>query len=136
MIDQKIDDEKYLLAKKLYENGVLKPAKDMFIDLILKNPFIWQLWFALGATYQREKEYISAIKSFNLALVLDNKNASAHFHIAESFLSLDDKKNAKAHLNLASKYCTDEDLNEMIQILIKQNYLHAKQFATNQFVTK
>ena len=120
---EKIDEEKYQIAKNLYENGVLHGAKNLFLELILSNPFIWQLWFSIGAIHQREKDYIEAIKSYNIALVLDKKNANAYFHIAESFLSLNESKKASINLDLADKYCQDKNLEEKIQILKKQNKL-------------
>lgn len=120
---EKIDEQKYQIAKNLYENGILKSAKDLFFELILQNPFIWQLWFSIGAIFQREKNYTEAIKSYNMVLVLNKKNANVYFHIAENFLSLNEKKKAFMTLDLAEKYCQEKDLKEKIQILKKQNNL-------------
>ena len=119
----KIDEieEKYLEAKSLFENGILKSAKEIFVELTLKKPFKWEFWFALATIYEQEKNYTQAIISYNMVIVLDPKNAKAHLHLAECFLSRNDKKKAIENLKLADKYVKDSDLKDKIQILIKQN---------------
>jgi len=119
----KIDEieEKYLEAKNLFENGILKPSKEIFVNLTLKDPFKWEFWFALGAIYEQEKNYSQAVISYNMVIVLDPKNARAYFYLAECFLSQNNKKKALENLRLASKYVKEPDLKDKIQILINQN---------------
>lgn len=116
-------DEKYEIAKNLYENGILKNAKELFKELILKDPFIWQFWFAIGAIYQKEKNYFQAIFSYNLAKLLNKENAFLYFHAAESFLSINNKKKASDELKVAKKLTHDANLLDKIEILEKQNNL-------------
>jgi len=79
------------------------------------------LWFSLGVVYQLENNYNESIKSYNMAIILNSENAFIYFHLAESFLSLNDKKNALSALDMAKKYCTDANLKDKIFTLINQN---------------
>lgn len=112
---------KYIEATNFYNSGCLKIAKDLFVHLILKDPFRWEFWFSLAAIYQLEKNYKEAILSYKRASLLNPKNAKIYFHLAECFLSLNDKKNALIALNQAKNYCLDENLKDKISLLIQQN---------------
>lgn len=114
-------EEKYLEAKSLFENGILKNAKELFVELTLKKPFKWEFWFALATIYEQEKNYTQAIISYNMVIVLNSKNAQSYLHLAECFLSQNDKKRAIENLKLAEKNANDPDLKDKVQVLIKQN---------------
>lgn len=114
-------EEKYSQAKRLFENGILKDAKDIFVELTLKKPFNWEFWFALATIYEQEKNYTQAIISYKMAIVLNPENDILYFHLAECFLSINDKKQAIENLKLAQKYTKDSFLKDKVQILIKQN---------------
>ncbi len=114
-------EKKYQKAKALFENGFLKKAKEIFVNLTLKKPFNWEFWFALGATYEEEKNFDQAIISYNMSIVLNPKNAQSYLHLAECFLSQNNKKLAIENLKIAEKYAKDSFLKDKIQILKEQN---------------
>ncbi|MFA6118754.1 MAG: tetratricopeptide repeat protein [Parachlamydiales bacterium] len=114
--------EEYSKAKKLYENGLYKEAKKIFVDLTLKNPFVWELWFSLSAIYQLENNYQQAISCYNIASVIDPQNPHIYFHLAECHLSINDRIKALDYLLLSEKNCNDIILKDKILILKEQNY--------------
>jgi len=114
--------EDYNVAKDLYENGLYSIAKKKFVDLILKNPFVWEFWFSLSIIYLIEKDYKKALPFFNIASTLNPNDANIYFHIAECHLSLNELKKALNFLNLAEKYSADSSLLDKILILKKQNF--------------
>ena len=116
-------EEKYEIAKNLFENGVFIPSKEMFIELVLKDPFRWEFWFAIGSIYEKEKNYTQAIISLNMAKILDSKNAGIYFQLAENYLSANDKKKAFTMLDIAKSLSEDKNLLDKIQILKNQNNL-------------
>jgi len=116
-------EKKYTDAKSYYENGHLILAKEKFVDLIMQDPFTWEFWYSLGAIYQLEKNFIQAIASYNMAIVLNTNCAEIYFHLAECLLSMEDKKNALMTLDLAKKNCFDANLKDKILILKEQNSL-------------
>ncbi|HEU64969.1 MAG: hypothetical protein KR126chlam4_01127 [Candidatus Anoxychlamydiales bacterium] len=116
-------EEKYEIAKNLFENGVFIPSKEMFIELVLKDPFRWEFWFAIGSIYEKEKNYTQAIISLNMAKILDSKNAEIYFQLAENYLSANDKKKAFNMLDIAKSLSEDKNLLDKIQILKNQNNL-------------
>lgn len=115
--------DKYEKALSFYKNGIFKKAKDLLIELTLENPTIWQFWFALAKTLQNLQEYKKAITCFNIALILEAKNANAHFYLAECFLSLNEKIQAKKALKKALDMSENDLLKDQILILQKQNGL-------------
>lgn len=114
-------EQKYSQAKRLFENGILKEAKEIFVELTLKNPFKWEFWFGLASIYEQEKNYTQAIISYKMAIVLNPEKDILYFNLAECFLSRDDKKEALENLKLAEKYTKDSSLKDKVQTLIKQN---------------
>lgn len=112
---------KYIEATNLYNNGCLKLAKDLFYELILKDPFKWEFWYSIAAVYQMEKNYEKAVLAYKKAAILNSKDARIFFHLAECFLSLDDKMNALSNLDMAKNNCVDAILKDKILVLIDQN---------------
>ena len=121
--DLQILEEKYEDAKRLYDNGLFLKANALFMDLATQKPTFWQFWFSLGKNLQKLKEYKKAITSYNIALVLDSKNANAYFYLAESYLSVNKKEDAKQALEQAAKFCKNDLLKDQILILKNQNGL-------------
>lgn len=72
----------------LYETGHFKQAADLFCRLVQKSPFEVNLWFALASSYQMNKEYHQAIKSWKMAALLQPKDPFCYFHAAECYFSL------------------------------------------------
>ncbi|NGX44705.1 MAG: hypothetical protein K1060chlam3_00880 [Candidatus Anoxychlamydiales bacterium] len=121
MIDE--IEEKYEVAKNLFENGIFKHSKKIFIELVLEDPFRWEFWFAIGSIYEKEKNYTQAIISLNMAKILDAKNAEIYFQLAGNYLSANNKKKAFNMLDIAKSLSKDKNLLDKIQILKNQNNL-------------
>ena len=115
--------DKYEEAMSFYNNGLFQKSLKLLMELTLEKPTIWQFWFTLAKTLQNLNDYKKAITCFNIALVLDAKNANAHFHLAECFLSISEKIHAKKALKKALEFTENDLLKDQILILQKQNNL-------------
>ncbi len=113
-------DEKYLEGKFFYDSGYFKKAKECFTKLLKKRPFEKDYWFSFSAALQEEKDFEKAIKAWDIAIFLDNKNPYPYFHKAECLLSLQDKKRANIELGKAREFASNA-LLEKIKILKNQN---------------
>jgi len=116
-------EEKYEDAIRFYNSGIYQKASEILTDLVTQQPTVWQFWFSLGKSFQKQKDTKRAITSFNIALVLDDKNANTYFYLAQCYLSLMSKSEAKQALEKAIKYCEDDLLKDQILILKNQNTL-------------
>lgn len=121
--DLQILDEKYEDASRFYDNGLFIKAHELFKDLVVKKPTIWQFWFSLARALQRLKEYKKAITAYNMVLVLDSTNTNAYLYLAENYLSINKKEDAKEALEKATELCTNDLLKDQILILKNQNGL-------------
>lgn len=121
MLEQTDINLKYIEAVNFYNIGHLNPAKDLFHELILSDPFRWEFWLSIAAIYQLEKKYKEAVLTYKRACVLNPKDARIYFHLAECMLSINDRQNALINLEMAKKYCADEALKDKISVLFEQN---------------
>ena len=113
--------EKYAEGKIFFDAGLFAKAQKIFFSLTLNYPTNWEFWFSLGASYQAQKQYLSAASSYLKATILNSKNAIIYYKIAECMLSMDEKKNALSMLEIAKSYASDESLIDKIILLTKQN---------------
>ena len=62
-----------------------------FKKLASLKPFEQKYWLGLAACYQIEKEYKEALKGWEMAALLNDRDPIPHFHATECYLALDDQ---------------------------------------------
>lgn len=103
---------------------------------INQNPTDPELYYKRGNTFFYEKKFTDAIKDFEYAIVLNNKQSIYHLRCAETFISMDstDSEKTKFHLSRALELKPD-DYNAMSLLgkyyLARQQYPEAIKAYTN-----
>ena|SRR3972149_4979488 len=121
MLEETNINLKYVEAVNFYNIRNLNVAKDLFLELILSDPFRWEFWYSIAAVYQLEKKYKEAILAYKRSCVLNPNDAKVYFHLAECLLSENDTKNALLNLEEANRHCIDTVLKDKISVLYNQN---------------
>ena len=80
----------HLYARVLYAKKKYKKSLHIFYILTLMRPCSFKYVFGLAACYQMLKKYRKAIASYILASMLNSKDPTVHYHIAECYLNVDD----------------------------------------------
>lgn len=99
----------YAAAFGKYQIGEYSQAGDLFIQLIMHDPYDTRFWKGLAATKQMQKEYRASLHAWAIFALLSGHQSMGHFHAAECYLSLDEKEEAKKALHMAEKFLGAED---------------------------
>lgn len=95
------EEDLYQMAYSLYSKGDFKGARKVWEDYLKSFPkgkWVGQSYFYIGETYFKEKDYESAILSYQKLIEIPGPNPfkpKAMLRQAESFLALKDKKAAQ-----------------------------------------
>lgn len=121
----------YASAYEFYVNGKFETARHFFHILTVIEPYAKRNWMGLGATFQAEKNYMSALEAYSIAATLDLDDPYISFHAAECFFFLDYVEKGFEALDAAAAIAAEHKhhpLNVHIDLMRKgwQNYLVKK----------
>jgi type III secretion system low calcium response chaperone LcrH/SycD len=112
------EEEIYRTCCALYEDGCYKDAASLFTQLALKDPLEEAYWRGLASSKQMAGRYEEALHAWSVVALLEEKDATPHFHAAECFFALRDPNEGKKALLLAEERLKDTDrLHQKIQFL-------------------
>jgi len=86
-LSQDLIDSLYSYAYHFYQNGKYSEAKSFFRFLTLLNKDLPKYWMGLGACDQMLKNYAEAIYSYNVAMVLNERDPYVYFVIADCYIA-------------------------------------------------
>lgn len=107
----------YETGYSFYEANDWSRAADIFMQLILSDPFEERYWRGLASSRQMESKYRDAVHAWALVALLAEKDPLAHFHAAECLFSLNEKEEAKKALASAEARNPTEELKGKIELL-------------------
>lgn len=115
----------YSYAFSLYEAARYKQAEALFTKLVLSSPFEPRFWRGLASSRQLNQNYKEALHAWCLVCLLEEKDASSHFHAAECMISLGEKEEAMKALIVAEGLLNKEDDSLKKQIAVLKELHHA-----------
>lgn len=77
----------YSIAYTCFKQGQYTEAVALFRTMSTVNPRIRKYWLGLGACYQAMQEYNQALKSYEMAAMLDPGDPHVHLYAATCFFS-------------------------------------------------
>lgn len=108
----------YALAFDAYTCKNFPEAIKLFKYLVTANSLVAKYWKGLASSLQQEGLLQEAISSWAMVVLLDEKDASSHFHAAQCLLALDHKEEALKAILLAEEMASfDKDLQKNLQNL-------------------
>lgn len=112
----------YSAGNELYEKGNYRESADLFMQLVLSEPFDELSWRGLAAAEQMGERYREAVHAWGMAALLADCDPLPHFHAAECLLSLRERGEALQALNCAEKRLSGDDA-ESLQLRSKIDLL-------------
>ena len=88
----------YTLGAKKYESGEYKAAQDIFVMLCRLDPLSGRAFKGMGAAFQMDKKYDTALKAYANAVSLDMEDAASSLHAGECLILLGKIPEARAAL--------------------------------------
>lgn len=116
----------YHAAKKALEDGLAKPATQLFYALSHLLPDSYDIFLGLGLAFQLQSNFDDSISAFNHAIKIHSQAFPAYLYIAESYLKL----------GLLDKF--DETIAEANRLIPKEDtsFLRHVQFLKQQSKNK
>ena len=103
-----------------YEKGEYRTAAALFTQLILIDPFSFAYWQGLASAKQLCRDYEAALQAWSLAVLIETKDPSSYFHVAECLMYLEQPQEALLALEEALCCCRDAELEMQIYQLKEQ----------------
>lgn len=89
-LSQDLIDSLYSHAYHFYQNGKYEESKSFFRFLTFLDSDVSKYWMGLGASDHMLKRYEEAIYSYNVAMVLNEKDPYVYFVIADCYIAAGD----------------------------------------------
>ena len=116
----------YDAAYNWFQEGNYEQAADAFVFLTTLNPFVHNYWLGLGMSEHRSSNFEGALTSYGMAILIDEKSAVSHYHLATCHYEIGENEQSLKALELAIKY---SDVEEYASI--KERALKAKKRIEN-----
>jgi tetratricopeptide (TPR) repeat protein len=99
--DSGLDDENFIGAHKLIQEGKIKEGMDSIRNFLERYPLVWNGWFMLGWALRLEGRYNDAQAAFRKALELGGTNSDTRNELAICLMEQGDIESARRELESA-----------------------------------
>lgn len=107
----------YSSGYHFYAQGSFEKASDLFLQLILCEPYEENYWRGLASSYQMQSKWDEALHAWALCALLKEEDPLPHYHAAECLFSKKEKEETQKALRQAKLRCKDDALLSKIQLL-------------------
>jgi len=107
----------YFSAFAFYQKQDYEQAEFLFKQLCLVAPLQEPFWRGFAGSLQMHSKWKESLHAWSVVALLQEEDASCHFHAAECLFSLEDYKEASKALLLAEKRASSSELSCKIQQL-------------------
>lgn len=124
---KKISDEEmesiYAAGYSQYTHGRYKDAQVIFNMLTRLDMYTAKYWMGLGACRHMLKDYVKALETYMMAMIMDSKDPQIPFYAADCYIHLKEWEYAKSALVATLEICGEEkkhkNLRNQAQELLK-----------------
>ncbi|MBI3211161.1 MAG: hypothetical protein HYZ47_00525 [Simkania negevensis] len=110
----------YAFASTFYKRNEIEESKQLYKQLALSQPFIKKYWMGLASCWHFEKNYEKALKGWEMASLLDEKDPLPHLYKGETLFELHQVQEGLNELATAKEkalLCQEKRLVEKIDQL-------------------